>query len=99
MPRILRRPRAQADLDEIWDFIADDSEERADSFIDLLDGKFQTLAQNPKLGRTREELAKGLRSFPVGHYIIFYLPLADGIEIVRVLHGARDLVALFRDRD
>jgi toxin ParE1/3/4 len=99
MPRILKRPRAQADIDEIWDFIADDSEERADSFIDTLDGKLQALAQNPKLGRHRDELAKGMRSFPVGRYVIFYLALADGIEVARVLHGARDLAPLFRRED
>lgn len=63
MPRILKRPLAQSDIDEIWDFIADDNEERADAFIDTLDEKLQLLAQTPGMGRSREELAKGLRSF------------------------------------
>jgi toxin ParE1/3/4 len=74
MPLILKRPQAQADLDEIWDFIAEDSEERADSFIESLDAKLQTLAQSPSLGRLRDELAQGLRSFPVGRYVIFFTP-------------------------
>lgn len=45
------------------------------------------------MGRLRGELATGLRSFPVGRYVIFYRALSNGIEIVRVLHGARDLSA------
>jgi len=48
----------------------------------------------PEMGRRREELAMHLRSFPVGRYIIFYRSMQEGIEIVRVLHGARDLPPL-----
>jgi len=51
------------------------------------------------MGRLRDELADGLRSFPVGRYVIFYRPIPKGIEIVRVLHGARDLDAIFRSDD
>jgi toxin ParE1/3/4 len=72
---------------------------RADAFIDTLDRKFHILAQRPRIGRARDELAEGLRSFPVGRYVIFYLPLPEGIEIVRVLHGARDLRADLFDGD
>jgi len=95
MPVISKRPRAQSDLAEIWDYIADDSEPAADEFIDTLDQKFQVLAARPLAGRVRDELAEGIRSFPVGRYIIFYRPQAQGVEIVRVLHGARDLDAIF----
>jgi len=93
MPFIVQRPQAITDLAEIWDFIADDSEGRADTFIDLLDRKIHTLARRPNIGRAREEL----RSFPVGRYIIFYRAISKGIEIVRVLHGARDLETLFHE--
>ncbi len=96
MPRILIRPRAENDLAEIWDFIAEDSQARADSFLDRLDQSFYGLARNPLIGRARGELSSNLRSFPFGRYVIFYLALPDGIEIVRVLHGARDLDAFFR---
>ncbi len=47
------------------------------------------------MGRDRSQLAAGLRSFPVGNYIIFYMPLPNGIEIIRVLNGAGDIDALF----
>jgi toxin ParE1/3/4 len=95
MPVVIKRPRAKSDLVEIWDYIADDSEARADAFIDRIDQKFRTLTQRPGIGRLRGELAVGLRSFPVGRYVIFYRPLSNGVEIVRVLHSARDLNADF----
>jgi len=95
MAVILKRPRAADDLIDIWDFIADDSITRADAFIDDVDAKFQLLAEQPRLGRSREELAPGLRSFPFGRYVIFYEVIPDGIAVVRVLHGARDLGPLF----
>jgi toxin ParE1/3/4 len=90
---IVLQPRAKADLSDIWQFIAEDSDDQADAFIDLIDQKFQLLAQQSGLGRRREELAEGLRSFPVGRYVIFYLPVPGGVQIVRLLHGARDIEA------
>ena len=92
---IVLQPRAKTDLAEIWEFIADDSDAHADAFIDLIDQKFQVLAQQPGIGRRRDELADGLRSFPVGRYVIFYLTVPGGVQIVRVLHGARDLETTF----
>jgi toxin ParE1/3/4 len=92
---ILLQPRAKADLADIWEFIADNSEEQADAFIDLIDEKFQLLSQQSGLGRKRDELADGLRSFPVGRTIIFYLPIPGGNQIVWVLHGARDVALAF----
>lgn len=70
MPLVVLQPRAKADLSEIWDFIANDSDEQADSFVDLLVQKFQLLARQSGLGRRRVVLAEGLRSFPVWPYVI-----------------------------
>jgi toxin ParE1/3/4 len=53
------------------------------------------LATQPHLGKSVEELAPRLRFMPLGNYLIFYRPLPDGIEIVRLLHGARDITAAF----
>jgi toxin ParE1/3/4 len=99
MAVIVLQPRAKADLSDIWQFIADDSDDQADAFIDLIDQNFQLLAQKSGLGRRREELAEGLRSFPVGRYVIFYLPIPGGVQIVRVLHGARDIEAALTKPD
>lgn len=95
MPVIIIRPRAKSDLAEIWDYIANDSEAHADIFVEKIDEKFKTLAAQPYTGRRRNELGEGLRSFPVGRYVIFYRPLEDGVEIIRVLHDTRDLDAVF----
>ena len=97
MTLIIRRPRAGADLSEIWEFIADESEARADAFIDRMDAKFRALAAQPLMGRDRADLLPGLRSFAVAPYVIFYEPLPNGIAVVRVLHGARDAQAPFED--
>lgn len=98
MTVVLRRPRVRDDLAEIWDYIADDSIQQADAFIDRIDAAFHALAGQPMMGRARDELVAGLRSFPIGRYVIFYEPLPDGVAIVRVLHGARDIDAGFESK-
>ena len=95
MPRVLKRPEAESDLDEIWWYIAQDSPDNADRFLDRLQERCRALADFPQIGTRRDDLKTGLRSHPCGHYLIFYFPLEDGIDVVRVLHGARDLEALF----
>lgn len=99
MPTVVVRPRALVDLAEIWAYIAEDSADQADTFTDLIDTKFQALARRPGIGRSRPELATDLRSAAVGNYVIFYLPFSKGVEVVRVLHGARDLGTVLRDDD
>jgi toxin ParE1/3/4 len=86
---------ARSDLGEIWFYIGQDNPDAADKFIHSIISRFPKLAANPYLGRQREELSPHLRSFPVGRYVIFYRPLDHGVEIVRVLNGARDLPPLF----
>ena len=95
MPRVTRRPLAEADVLEIWDYIAADGIAAADRWVDRLDKQFRVLAMQPMMGRARDELAPGVRSFPFGRYVVFYLPLDGGIDVVRVLHGARDIDAAF----
>ena len=86
---------ASADLEEIWLFIAQDDPDAADRFMRTIVSRFPTLASMPHMGRHREDLSARLRSFPVGNYVIFYRPTDSGIEVVRVLHGARDFPPLF----
>ena len=95
MARVTRRPLAAADILDNWDHIAEDSLDQADRWIDKLDETFGILATQPLMGRAREELAADLRSFPFGRYVIFYMPVQDGIDVVRVLHSARDVDAAF----
>lgn len=83
--------QAQTDLDQIWLFIAEDSPDAADRFHDLLLSKFIALAKQPMMGSSREELRPDLRGFAVGNYVIFYRDTIEYLEIVRILHGARDI--------
>lgn len=88
-------PSAQLDLFEIWDYIATDSVAYAEKGFKEFNRIFLILAENPEMGRKREELKENLRSFPSGNYVIFYISTADGIKVVRVLHGARDIPDIF----
>ena len=92
---VQRRPQAADDIAEIWDHIADGSLRAADRWIDQLDEQFKLLPTQPLMGRARDELLPGLRSFPFGRYVIFYEPIAGGIDVVRLLHSARDVDAQF----
>lgn len=96
MGQARRQPLAKDDLLDGWDYLAEVSGmEAADRWVEQLDAKLSLLARQPQMGRQRDELAPGLRSFPIGRHVVFYLSLHDGIEVVRLLHGARDMDALF----
>jgi len=88
---LLKRPQAETDLDEIWWYIAQNNPKNADNFLDFILEQCLFLAQSPYSGKKRDELLQDLRSFPVCNYLIFYFPLENGIEIVRVMHGSRDI--------
>ena len=92
--------QADQDLFDISLYLARmGSIEPAERFIDAINSKFALLADNPGMnpgmGRAREELSPGVRSFPEGKYVIFYRAASDGILILRVLHGSRDIDSLF----
>jgi toxin ParE1/3/4 len=98
MARIIRAPAAEADAIEIWAYIAEDNALAADRLLDRFDRVFHKLSLQPHLGKAVDEIAPGLRFFPLGSYLVFYRTIDDGVEIVRVLHGARDITAdFFRD--
>jgi toxin ParE1/3/4 len=95
MGRIQRTPRADQDLEELWFFIAQDDPAAADRWIDTLEEKIRLLADNPLMGPARPDIARELRYHPVGNHLLLYRVIQGGIEIVRVVHGARDLLDLF----
>jgi toxin ParE1/3/4 len=88
---VVRRPLAALDILDVWDHIADDDMVAADRWVDELDSAFGRLAMQPLMGRARPELAPDLRRFPFQRYVIFYMPIPDEIDVVRVLHSARDV--------
>ena len=97
MQRVIKSTNARRDIEQIWQFTAEGSLAAADKLVDRFDRAIQLLLEHPGAGPDRSELAAGLRSYPIGSYIIFYRAVPGGIEIVRFAHGARDLPELFRD--
>ena len=95
MPQVTRRPLAEADILEIWDYIADDNVDAADLWLDRLDEQLRLLSTQPLMGRARDELAPGVRSLPFGRYVIFCTPLDNGVDVIPVLHVSRDIDAVF----
>ena len=91
MPHVYHSHTAEHDLDQIWDYIARDSITAADRFLDRIGSRCEELAVHPLSGPARDDLGTGVRDWPVGNYIIYYRPVDDGIEVVRVVHGARDI--------
>jgi toxin ParE1/3/4 len=89
--RFIRSAQAEEDLIEIWIYIATDNSTAADRLLEQIDTKCQMLADNPELGQARPDIASGLRYFPVSRYLILYRNISAGIEVVRVVHGARHL--------
>lgn len=95
MAHYARRPRAADDLVDIWTHIARDNPAAADRLLDRIDQKCSTLAEYPFMGRERPDIDPSIYSFPIDNYIIYYRHAGDGIEIIRVLHAARDVYAAF----
>ena len=96
MPSIIRSDQSEQDVYEIGVFIALDNPDAASRLVDRFDEALKMLAENPLAGRVREELAPDVRSSPVGNYLLFYRPTQNGVELIRVLHSARDLRRLFK---
>jgi toxin ParE1/3/4 len=91
-------PQANADLDDIWYYTAtvSGSIEIADQLIDSITSRFATCARYPHIGRDRSlELRAGLRTFPVDRYVIIYRIDGEGVLILRVIRGNRDITSLF----
>ena len=101
--RILRRPRAAEDAEEIANYIAKDSLEAALRFLENTESTLRDLAASPKVGSQlkldHSELAnlrfRRVKGFP--NHLVFYLEHADAIEVLRILHGARDLDTELRE--
>lgn len=94
-------PRADRDLDEQYFYLAQKSREVAGRYFQACQSTFATLAQSPLLGALCELSNPRLAEMRVWQvhgfekFLIFYRPVEDGVEIIRVLHGARDIEAIF----
>jgi toxin ParE1/3/4 len=89
--RYILSPRAEVDLDEIWDFTVKMwGEKQAEDYIRLLVGAIETVAENPRRGRPCDEVRKGYRQYLAGSHIIFFRKIKSGFDVIRILHGRMD---------
>ena len=88
--------KAEDDLDEIIDYIASDNPKAALKLYETFLKQFEYLSLFPEVGRLRKEFSPIVRSLPVGNYIIFFRE-SSPVEIIRVLHGARDITENYLD--
>ncbi|HEV7224531.1 MAG TPA: type II toxin-antitoxin system RelE/ParE family toxin [Pirellulales bacterium] len=101
--QILKKPAVWQDLLEQVDFISQRSPDAAERFVDAVEATFGFLADHPLLGGLcsfNHPEADGLRRWPIRgfkHHVAFYRPLSNGIEVVRLLHSARDAAAEIGD--
>jgi toxin ParE1/3/4 len=95
--RIVRRETATEDLIETYVYIGLDSPDAAERFLSAAERTFEMLAETPRMGRRWDSTLAHLQDVRLWrvkgfeNWLVFYLPLADGVEILRVIHGARNL--------
>jgi len=89
-------PLAENDLEGIWSFIATDNVGAADQTVATVLDTAERIADMPGMGARRDDIRRGLRTFPVGKYLIFYRLIDTGIEVMRVVHGQRNLPEIFK---
>jgi toxin ParE1/3/4 len=90
MPQFRFSRLARRDLDRIAKFISHNNPKAAQRLVEEFRAKLAMLSRQPLLGDAAPEQGENLRCFPVGNYVIYYVPIPGGIRAVRILHGARD---------
>jgi toxin ParE1/3/4 len=95
--KVLFTAAAIQDLKAIYSYIADENLDAAARFLKRLQKRWLGLAERPGIGRRRNDLLPELRSAGEGDYVIFYRKTAEGVELIRVLHGKRDAEQIFQE--
>ena len=92
MSRFVLTPAAEGDLLKIIEYLEGDNPNAILKVVDALDEAMQRLAENPGIGHVRPDLTgEDVRFWPVFKYLVVYRPETKPLEIVRVLHGRRDI--------
>jgi toxin ParE1/3/4 len=95
--RVVFSPQAKRDLQGIADYIATDNPDRAVTFIEEIEERCRRLGKFARSARPFPELGADAHILPFGNYVILYRDLSDEVAIARVIHGARDILALISD--
>lgn len=98
MARVARTPLAREDLRDIASHIANESQslEVAERFLDSIGDKCTLYASKPQLGELCPDFGTDVRRFSAGNYVVFYRPISKGIQVLRVVHGSRDIPSVWR---
>ena len=94
MAKLIIVASAKRDLTDIFDYIARDKPIAAANWVDKIEEKCKLIASTPQFGEVRLEFGSEIRSSTVGRYVIFYRPIENGIEVLRVIAGDRDIRSL-----
>ena len=94
MKTIVLRRSADRDLDDIYDWIAADDPVAAERHVRRIVAAAKRLAAFSESGRARPEIGEGARSLVVGRYLVLYRIERERVEIVRIVHGAREVGGL-----
>jgi toxin ParE1/3/4 len=98
MSRYTLSDSARRDIDEVWEYIAQDNVDAANRVIEKVYERLLLLANAPHLGAIFPAISETIRHTTVGKYVIFYEPREAEVSVLRVLHGARDFTTLFQDK-
>lgn len=91
MTRYVLSPRAQADLDEIWDYSAANwGDDQAEAYTRQIQAAVELIAADPRRGRACDDIRPGYSRFTVGSHVLFYRRAESGIDVVRILHQRMD---------
>ncbi len=94
--RVRKTDRAQSDIDGIADWIARRSPNAAEKWLDELEVRIEIIGATPGIGTDRSDLRPRIRSYAFDNYLIFFKPTKAGVDILRVIHGARDYAGFFK---
>ena len=90
MSRARYTPTARQDMQRLLTQIARERPEAGHRFLDRIRKTCRLLARAPAIGTARDDIASGLRCFSIGSYVIYFRAAKDGVEVLRVVHGAQD---------
>lgn len=100
MARVVYAPLAEQDVRNIAAYLVEHSQSLTVGFrfLDAIEYRCSQYASQPELGERCADLGRAVRRFTVGNYVVFYRAAQTGIEVLRVLHGSRDVPTAFRQR-
>jgi toxin ParE1/3/4 len=89
--RYLLSPRAQADIEGIWDYTAAHwDRKQAELYVRQLRLAIEAIARDPRRGRSCDDVRAGYRRYPAGSHVLFYRLTDKGVDVVRILHARMD---------